>query len=486
MLGDVQLAEPGALIGFAGQRVIEQTIREKLPEGFQRAEYLLDHGMVDMVVPRDELQGRRSRSSSATSRRRGRRRRPDAGFRAVGRSGRPGPARPAGAPIAGLRPARPRPHHPVARPARTVRRIGCRRCSMSPAPTARARPAPSFAAALEASGTKVHLFTSPHLVRFNERIRIAGKLIEDDLLAALLSEVLDASDGIEASFFEITTAVAFLAFARAPADACVIEVGLGGRLDATNVIETPARLRDRGARHRPSAVPRREPVEIAARESRDRQARRPPGRPCLQHRRGRRSHRCACAEERGAPVLLEGRDWDIDPTLRSSLLGDHQVRNANLAWQMLRRRSSCRSAAHRSSADSRPRTGRRGSSNSPTVRLTHGVETWLDGAHNLEAARALAAPARRPRTETHRPRNSGQQGRRRDCRRTSRRTLCRSPSCRSATTSITIRKGLRTASAGRSAQSLQEALHDLPAPRLIAGSLYLAGEALKLNGQVPD
>ena len=55
MLGDVQLAEPGALIGFAGQRVIEQTIREKLPEGFQRAEYLLDHGMVDMVVPRHEL-----------------------------------------------------------------------------------------------------------------------------------------------------------------------------------------------------------------------------------------------------------------------------------------------------------------------------------------------------------------------------------------------------------------------------------------------
>ena len=55
MLGDVQLAEPGALIGFAGQRVIEQTIREKLPEGFQRAEYLLDHGMIDMVVPRPEL-----------------------------------------------------------------------------------------------------------------------------------------------------------------------------------------------------------------------------------------------------------------------------------------------------------------------------------------------------------------------------------------------------------------------------------------------
>jgi acetyl-CoA carboxylase carboxyl transferase subunit beta len=58
MLGDVQLAEPGALIGFAGQRVIEQTIREKLPEGFQRAEYLLDHGMIDMVVPRPELKAK--------------------------------------------------------------------------------------------------------------------------------------------------------------------------------------------------------------------------------------------------------------------------------------------------------------------------------------------------------------------------------------------------------------------------------------------
>jgi acetyl-CoA carboxylase carboxyl transferase subunit beta len=60
MLGDVQLAEPGALIGFAGQRVIEQTIREKLPEGFQRAEYLLAHGMIDMVVPRHQLRERLS------------------------------------------------------------------------------------------------------------------------------------------------------------------------------------------------------------------------------------------------------------------------------------------------------------------------------------------------------------------------------------------------------------------------------------------
>src|SRR5690606_3967627 len=74
----------------------------------------------------------------------------------------------------------------------------------------------------------------------SERIRIAGELISDELLAELLEEVLDASDGLDPSFFEITTAATFLAFARHPADACVIEVGLGGRFDATNVLERPA------------------------------------------------------------------------------------------------------------------------------------------------------------------------------------------------------------------------------------------------------
>jgi dihydrofolate synthase / folylpolyglutamate synthase len=94
-------------------------------------------------------------------------------------------------------------------------------------------------ATLEASGQSVHAFTSPHLVRFNERIRIAGRLIDDDELAELLARVIDAGTGIEPSFFEVATAAAFLAFARTPADACILEVGLGGRLDATNVIEHP-------------------------------------------------------------------------------------------------------------------------------------------------------------------------------------------------------------------------------------------------------
>jgi len=95
-------------------------------------------------------------------------------------------------------------------------------------------------AMLEADGKRVHVATSPHLVRYNERIRIAGKLIEDAQLAALLAEVLDASEegghDLNPSFFEVTIAASFLAFAREPADACVIEVGLGGRFDATNVL----------------------------------------------------------------------------------------------------------------------------------------------------------------------------------------------------------------------------------------------------------
>ncbi len=76
-------------------------------------------------------------------------------------------------------------------------------------------------------------------MRFNERIRIAGRLIDDDELCRALAEVIDAGTGIEPSFFEVATAAAFLAFARTPADACILEVGLGGRLDATNVIEHP-------------------------------------------------------------------------------------------------------------------------------------------------------------------------------------------------------------------------------------------------------
>src|SRR5690606_17748208 len=90
-------------------------------------------------------------------------------------------------------------------------------------------------AILQAAALTVHAAIKPHLVRYNERIRIAGELVSDPELASLLKEVLDLGEDLGPSFFEVTTAATFLAFAHLPADACIIEVGLGGRFDATNV-----------------------------------------------------------------------------------------------------------------------------------------------------------------------------------------------------------------------------------------------------------
>ncbi len=95
-------------------------------------------------------------------------------------------------------------------------------------------------AIMEAAGLKAHAYTSPHLVKFHERIRVAGELIAESALSALLEECERANDGAPITFFEITTAAAFLAYSRTPGDYLILEVGLGGRLDATNVIATPA------------------------------------------------------------------------------------------------------------------------------------------------------------------------------------------------------------------------------------------------------
>ncbi|MEO0822334.1 MAG: bifunctional folylpolyglutamate synthase/dihydrofolate synthase, partial [Pseudomonadota bacterium] len=94
-------------------------------------------------------------------------------------------------------------------------------------------------AGLEGTGAGVHAYTSPHLVRFHERIRLAGTLIPEPDLAALLEECEAANGGEAITFFEITTVAALVAFARMPADWVLLEVGLGGRLDATNVVDRP-------------------------------------------------------------------------------------------------------------------------------------------------------------------------------------------------------------------------------------------------------
>src|SRR3954451_16531554 len=94
-------------------------------------------------------------------------------------------------------------------------------------------------AILESAGKKVHVYTSPNLVRINERFRLAGKLVDDRMLADALAECERANGDAPITVFEIETAAAFLLFSRVPADVLLLEVGLGGRLDATNVIEKP-------------------------------------------------------------------------------------------------------------------------------------------------------------------------------------------------------------------------------------------------------
>jgi dihydrofolate synthase / folylpolyglutamate synthase len=337
-------------------------------------------------------------------------------------------------------------------------------------------------AALEESGRATHMFTSPHLVRFNERIRIAGKLIEDDLLAALLEQALGASDGIEPSFFEATTAVAFLAFARTPADACIVEVGLGGRLDATNVIEQPlvCGIAAVGMDHQQFLG--HSLAGIAAEKAGI--ARRGVPLVALAQQPVAQAAIIAAATEIGAPLLLEGRDWQADPALMPALAGAHQIRNANLAWQMLTAQD--RQTVTRAQFEQCLATVRWPAR---FQRLAGGplgsVETWIDGAHNPQAAEALGALL-------------GETGpmhivlgilANKDA------GAIVAP-LRPHALSLTFvpvedhehhdPAALADRYKGRAAASLEDALAALPGPRLIAGSLYLAGRALAANDQVFD
>ena len=338
-------------------------------------------------------------------------------------------------------------------------------------------------AGLEAAGHRVHVFTSPHLFRFNERIRLAGKLVEDDRLAALLAEVLDAGGDIEPSFFEATTAAAFLAFARQPADACVVEVGLGGRLDATNVIERPLVCGIAAVAIDHQQFLGHSLAGIAAEKAGIAKL----GVPLitLSQPSDAEAAIMQAAERLGAPVLLEGRDWGVDPTLKPGMAGDHQLRNANLAWQMLSAQDRLpvdRQAFARSIATAHWPARCQKLSDGP---LAGGIETWLDGAHNVEAANALAALL-----AEHGPKhlvlgilaNKDAEAI----------VGALAPHALSLTFVPVpdhehhAPDRLAEQFGGRAASSLPDALANLPAPRLIAGSLYLAGGALAANREAPD
>jgi dihydrofolate synthase/folylpolyglutamate synthase len=257
----------------------------------------------------------------------------------------------------------------------------------------------------EAAGLRVHVYTSPHLVRFNERIRLAGELVTDAALAETLAEVERVNAGAPITVFEVLVAAAFLLFARVPADICVLEVGLGGRGDATNVIDRPAAsaitsisldhrelLGDtlaQIAREKAGIMKRGVPVVTGAQPAEVL--------PVL----------AAHAAEVGAKLLARGRDWTVERGARGlryadasgaldlpppSLLGPHQYDNAGIAVAAMRASGlpvPDAAVARGIAAAVWPARLQR-----LTGRLADALpaewELWLDGGHNPGAGVVLA------------------------------------------------------------------------------------------------
>lgn len=270
-------------------------------------------------------------------------------------------------------------------------------------------------AGLEAAGDRVHAYTSPHLARFHERIRLAGDLISEPALTALLDECVTANGPDEITFFEITTCAAFLAFSRTPADWTLLEVGLGGRLDATNVVAdprltiiTPVSLDHQAflgdtvaaiAGEKAGIIKRGVPVIVGPQTDE--------GLAVIE----------AKAARLGAPILAFGQHWHVcedrgrlifqdengllDLPL-PNLPGPHQLQNAGAAIAALRAlgrdEAACEAAVTRAVWPARMQRLRQG----PLVDAAPNVELWLDGGHNPAGGEAIAATlARMPARETH-------------------------------------------------------------------------------------
>jgi len=266
-------------------------------------------------------------------------------------------------------------------------------------------------AMLNADGKRTHVYTSPHLVRFNERIRLGddsgGTLVTDEALTEVLARVEDANAGEPITFFEITTAAAFVLFAEHPADALVLEVGLGGRLDATNVVERPVAsvITTIGLDHqaflgptvgeiaaeKAGIIKRGVPVVSAPQRAEaaaaiERQA----------ARRGATLHLggedWAVAEENGRLVFQDGDGLADLPLPR--LPGRHQLVNAGTAIataraaKLLARPASLEAGMTEVDWPGRMQRLVRG-------RLVDeappGAEIWLDGGHNPDAGEVVAS-----------------------------------------------------------------------------------------------
>ena len=258
-------------------------------------------------------------------------------------------------------------------------------------------------AGLEAAGHCVHAYTSPHLARFHERIRLAGTLIEEDHLTDILDRCYAANDGAPITYFEITTVAALLAFAETPADYALLEVGLGGRLDATNVIAqpqltviTPVDLDHQQflgdtlaeiAREKAGILKRGVPCVVApqqdtALEVIETQAQRvhAPLLACGQH--------WHVAQEHGR-LVFQDETGLLDLPL-PALQGPHQVQNAGTALASLRAlgadEAACEDALSQATWPARMQRLTTGT----WATRARSAELWLDGGHNPAAGRAIA------------------------------------------------------------------------------------------------
>ena len=300
MLGDVHIAEPNALICFAGPRVIEQTIREKLPEGFQRAEYLLDHGMLDRVTPRTEMRDELiniTRMLLGLPPGHGRPARPRATPRPRETSAEARrPSRAAEESTAAATPRNERRTsdvilermmalHPkiidltLDRVWRLLDALGNPQNDLPPVihiagTNGKGSTQAMIRAGLEAAGRPCHAYTSPHLARFHERIRLAGDLITEDALSAVLDECYAANgDATDHLFRDHDLSPRLLAFARTPADYTLLEVGLAGGWMRPMCCEAGAHDHHAGS-HRPRAISGRYAGRDRGRKGRDHQTRR--------------------------------------------------------------------------------------------------------------------------------------------------------------------------------------------------------------------
>ncbi len=270
-------------------------------------------------------------------------------------------------------------------------------------------------AGLEGAGKAVHAYTSPHLARFHERIRLAGELISEDHLTEVLDECYAANGGEDITYFEITTCAALLAFARTPADYTLLEVGLGGRLDATNAIAKPAlsvitpvsidheqflgNTIAKIAGEKAGIIKRGVPVVVGPQADEAMEV--------IEE----------VAARHGAPVIAHGQHWHVytergrlvfqDETglldlPMPALIGAHQVQNAGIALAALRHlgmdEAACEAALTRATWPARMQRLKTG----PLVEAAAGAELWLDGGHNAAAGVALAdVLAGLPKRPTH-------------------------------------------------------------------------------------